>query len=81
MERTGDDGADFDALIARALERLPSGFRASLASVAIVVDDYPTEAQLRSHGVSPAEADFCRNAMQCNAIQCNAMQCHQWLAV
>jgi len=41
---------DFDALIARALERLPAEFRASLDSVAIVVDDQASEAQLRATG-------------------------------
>lgn len=36
----------FDALITQALENLPPEFRAQLGSVAIVVDDFPTPAQL-----------------------------------
>ena len=43
------DDADFDALIKAALERLPAEFRRSLGSVAIVVDDYATQKQLRRH--------------------------------
>ena len=50
MEPAGDDGADFDALITQALERLPEEFRRSLESVAIVVDEYPTQQQLTSTG-------------------------------
>jgi predicted Zn-dependent protease with MMP-like domain len=50
MERAGDDPADFDALITRALERLPDEFRQSIETVAIVVDDYPTPQQLASTG-------------------------------
>lgn len=44
--------ADYDALIGGALERLPDEFRRSLESVAIVIDDYPTAAQLASTGAS-----------------------------
>lgn len=50
-----DDAPDyFDDLISRALANLPPEFRAQLDSVAIVVDDYPTPAQLsatHSHGL------------------------------
>ena len=44
----------FDQLITHALENLPPEFRAQLDSVAIVVDDYPTQGQLQathSHGL------------------------------
>lgn len=50
-EPTSDN---FDALISDALARLPDEFRAQLDSVAIVVDDYPTQEQLvatHSHGL------------------------------
>ncbi len=46
--RAGD--LDFDTLIAAAIERLPPEFRRRLESVAIVVDDYPTPAQLAATG-------------------------------
>ena len=44
----------FDDLISRAIEELPPEFRSQLESVAIVVDDYPTQDQLtatHSHGL------------------------------
>jgi predicted Zn-dependent protease with MMP-like domain len=44
----------FDGLITRALENLPPEFQAQLDSVAIVIDDYPSHAQLQathSHGL------------------------------
>src|SRR4051794_17899649 len=44
----------FDDLISRALDALPTEFRAQVDSVAIVVDDYPTPEQLaatHSHGL------------------------------
>ena len=49
-----DGEADFDRLIAQAIGRLPAEFRASLDSVAIVVDDQPTAWQLaatHAHGL------------------------------
>jgi predicted Zn-dependent protease with MMP-like domain len=51
LEATSDP---FDALITRALENLPDEFRAQLGSVAIIVDDYPTQHQLaatHAHGL------------------------------
>jgi predicted Zn-dependent protease with MMP-like domain len=39
---------EFDELIERAIEAIPSPFREELGSVAIVVEDEPTAAQLRS---------------------------------
>lgn len=41
-----DDEDDFGPLIEAALERLPDAFRQRLGSVAIVVEDEPTPAQL-----------------------------------
>ena len=57
---TLDSGAEepttdyFDQLITRALDALPPEFRAQIESVAIVVDDYPSQEQLaatHSHGL------------------------------
>jgi predicted Zn-dependent protease with MMP-like domain len=45
-----DEEADFDSLIAQALEDLPDEFRQSLDSVAIVVDDLATPRQLAATG-------------------------------
>lgn len=50
MDEHGGSAPDLEALIGQALERLPEEFRRSLHSVAIVVDDYPTTAQLASTG-------------------------------
>jgi predicted Zn-dependent protease with MMP-like domain len=44
------DGIDFDAVIDAALEELPSVFAERLGSVAIVVEEEPTPAQLASVG-------------------------------
>jgi len=46
--------ADIEDMVVDALDRLPSPFREQLASVAIVVEDQPTPAQLaatRAHGL------------------------------
>lgn len=47
-----DDDPDdpFEALVVAALESLPDAFRDRLGSVAIVVEDEPTDDQLRSVG-------------------------------
>jgi predicted Zn-dependent protease with MMP-like domain len=45
-----DDPLDFDAMIERALEKLPDEFRRSLDSVAIVVDETPSADHLASTG-------------------------------
>jgi predicted Zn-dependent protease with MMP-like domain len=42
------DDADLEALVADALDRLPSPFRDRLGSVAIVIEDEPTPDQLAS---------------------------------
>jgi predicted Zn-dependent protease with MMP-like domain len=44
------DDVDLESLVADALERLPVQFRDRLGSVAIVVEDEPTLAQLASVG-------------------------------
>lgn len=41
---------DLEAIVVSALERLPSDFQAHLGSVAIVIEDEPTPAQLASVG-------------------------------
>lgn len=51
---SGDDASDIDALetlVIDALERLPPVFRERLGSVAIVIEEEPTAAQLASVGV------------------------------
>jgi len=44
------DDVDLEALVVDALDRLPAAFRERLGSVAIVVEDEPTPAQLASVG-------------------------------
>jgi predicted Zn-dependent protease with MMP-like domain len=45
---SSDPTGDFDELVDLAIEAIPSPFREQLGSVAIVVEDEPTAAQLRS---------------------------------
>lgn len=45
-----DPEVDLEGLVIAALEQLPSEFRERLGSVAIVVEDEPTQAQLASVG-------------------------------
>lgn len=48
------DATDLEAIVIDALERLPAAFRERLGSVAIVIEDEPTPAQLeavRAHGL------------------------------
>ena len=49
MSEPFDDQA-FEAWVIEAIEGLPAAFRERLSSVAIVIEDWPTEAQLRSVG-------------------------------
>jgi predicted Zn-dependent protease with MMP-like domain len=49
-ELLSDGQVDFDAVIDSALEELPPVFAERLGSVAIVVDEEPTQAQLASVG-------------------------------
>lgn len=44
------DGPDLDAIVEAALERLPEPFRERLGSVAIVIEDEPSPAQLAAVG-------------------------------
>lgn len=44
------DDTDLEALVIDALERLPAEFRDRLGTVAIVIEDEPTPAQLASVG-------------------------------
>jgi predicted Zn-dependent protease with MMP-like domain len=44
------DDSEFDALVRRAIERIPEPFASRLDSVAIVIDDEATPAQLASVG-------------------------------
>lgn len=44
------DAIDIEAIVIEALERLPEAYRDRLGSVAIVVEDEPTPAQLASVG-------------------------------
>jgi predicted Zn-dependent protease with MMP-like domain len=52
MEPRIDDvkGPDFEALVIAALDALPPDFQARLGSVAVVVEDEPSAAQLASTG-------------------------------
>ena len=43
-----DDPADLEAIVIEALERLPAVFQERLGSVAIVIEEEPTPAQLAS---------------------------------
>ena len=45
-----DPEIDLEGLVIAALEQLPSEFRERLGSVAIVIEDEPTQAQLASVG-------------------------------
>ncbi len=45
----------FEALVERALRRLPRRFREKLANVAVVVEDRPDEATLADLGVEPPD--------------------------
>lgn len=47
-ELHGED--DFEAWVVEAIDALPDAFRARLGSVAIVVEEWPTQAQLASVG-------------------------------
>jgi predicted Zn-dependent protease with MMP-like domain len=49
MDEPFDDRA-FEDWVAEAIDALPHAFRERLGSVAIVIEDWPTDAQLRSVG-------------------------------
>jgi predicted Zn-dependent protease with MMP-like domain len=50
IDPPADEGVDFDAVIDDTIDSLPAAFAAQLGSVAIVVEDEPTPAQLASVG-------------------------------
>lgn len=45
----------FERLVDTALDRIPPPFRDALAEVAIVIEDEPSDAQLRDNGLRPDE--------------------------
>ena len=45
----------FKRLVDEALESIPENFRAALQNIAIVIEQDPTDAQLREVGLNPAE--------------------------
>ena len=52
--RTRSTGADaFERLVDRALASIPSPFRESLAEVAVVIDDWPSDEQLIDNDLDP----------------------------
>jgi predicted Zn-dependent protease with MMP-like domain len=48
----------FEALVERALRRLPGRFRTRLANVAVVVEDWPDEETLADLGIEPPDTLF-----------------------
>jgi len=48
----------FEALVARALRRLPRRFRTEVANVAVVVEDWPDEETLADLGIEPPDTLF-----------------------
>lgn len=45
--------AAFERLVDRAVARIPEPFRAALSEVAIVIEDEPSDEQLRDNGIGP----------------------------
>jgi len=45
----------FEALVERALRRLPRGFKDKLANIAVVVEDWPTDETLAELGIEPPD--------------------------
>jgi predicted Zn-dependent protease with MMP-like domain len=45
----------FEALVERALRRLPRGFRDRVANVAVVVEDWPDDETLADLGIEPPD--------------------------
>lgn len=46
-------GAEFEKIVAQALDRLPEKFARLLDNVVVVVEDEPTEEELRDVGLDP----------------------------
>jgi predicted Zn-dependent protease with MMP-like domain len=53
--RRGLTRAEFEALVARALRGLPKAFRAKLANIAVVVEDWADAETLADVGVEPPD--------------------------
>jgi predicted Zn-dependent protease with MMP-like domain len=49
---------EFERLVDRALAGIPDPFRIALAEVAVIVEDEPTNEQLRDNGLSPDESMY-----------------------
>src|SRR3990170_441452 len=47
--------SEFEALVARALRRLPRRFRAKLENIAVVVEDWPDAETLDEMGIEPPD--------------------------
>ena len=47
--------AQFEALVGRALARLPRGFKTKIANVAVVVEDWADDDTLREMGIEPPD--------------------------
>ena len=45
----------FEALVERALRRLPRAFKDKLANIAVVVEDWPTDETLAELGIEPPD--------------------------
>ena len=45
----------FEALVERALRRLPRAFKDKLANIAVVVEDWPTDEALAELGIEPPD--------------------------
>jgi predicted Zn-dependent protease with MMP-like domain len=46
----------FESIVERALDGIPMPFRAALSEVAVVIEDEPSDRQLREHGLGTDEA-------------------------
>ena len=51
--RPSSRGRTFEALVDRALAGIPELYRRHLAEVAIVIEDWPSDEQLRENGLGP----------------------------
>ena len=55
LVRAASRAAAFERLVDRALASIPPPFRESLAEVAVIIDDDPTDEQLNANGIEPDE--------------------------
>src|ERR1700730_6490073 len=46
----------FETLVERALERIPAPFNSALGEVAVVIEDEPSQEQLRDNSLAPGES-------------------------